>query len=101
MADKKNKVADGSYWRANLTVVSVLLVLWFSVAYIGAIFLIDPLNQVSVGKLGLGFWLAQQGSIFVFVGIVWFYAVWMGRVDSTHAPKQPSVASPTPRPEGE
>ena len=86
MANKTDKKMRESYWKANLQVVSVLLVIWFVVAYVGSIFLIQPLNRISLGNLGAGFWLAQQGSIFVFVGIVWFYAVWMGRIDRAHAP---------------
>lgn len=69
------------YWIANLRVVTVLLTIWFVVGYGFSILFIEPLNTFRIGKLGLGFWFAQQGSIYVFVLIVLFYAVWMDRVD--------------------
>ena len=70
-----------SYWRANLRVVAILLSIWFLVAYVGSIFCIEWLNSFQVGILGMGFWFAQQGSIFVFVALVLIYAVWMDRLD--------------------
>lgn len=73
--------SHAAYWRANLRVVSVLLAIWFVAGYVLSIFLIEPLNQVKIGELGLGFWMAQQGSIYVFVIIVAVYALWMDRLD--------------------
>jgi len=75
---------SGSYWKDNLVVVSILLVIWFAVGYVGGIFGIEWLNGFKVGNVGLGFWIAQQGSIFVFVLIVIVYAVWMDRLDRKH-----------------
>lgn len=75
---------SNSYWRDNLLVVSILLFIWFVVGFGCAIFMIEPLNNFKVGQLGLGFWIAQQGSIFVFVFIVLAYAVWMDRLDRKH-----------------
>lgn len=80
-SQERNARNRRSYWRANLTVVSILLSIWFIVAFVGSIFAIQWLNQFSVGKLGAGFWLAQQGSIFVFAVLVLIYALWMDRVD--------------------
>lgn len=76
---------SNSYWKDNLVVVSLLLFIWFVVGYVCAIFFIEPLNTIQVGKLGLGFWIAQQGSIFVFVVIVLAYALWMDRLDRKHS----------------
>ena len=70
-----------SYWHANLRLVAALLLIWFVVAYVGSIFLIDWLNTFPIGYLGFGFWLAQQGSIYVFIGLVLVYALWMDRLD--------------------
>lgn len=70
-----------SYWRANLKVVTFLLAIWFFISIVCSIFLIEPLNAIKVGKVGLGFWLAQQGSIFSFILIVLVYALWMDRLD--------------------
>ena len=69
------------YWRSNLRIVAVLLAIWFVVAFCISIFFIQPLNSFSIGKLGLGFWFAQQGSIFVFVVLVLAYALLMDRLD--------------------
>ena len=70
------------YWLANLRVVSILMTIWFLVAYGASIFGIEWLNEnFKIGQLGLGFWMAQQGSIYVFVVLVFVYAVWMDRLD--------------------
>jgi putative solute:sodium symporter small subunit len=69
------------YWRANLRVQFALLAVWVVVAYVLSIFLATVLADVSVGELPLGFWLAQQGSIFVFVVLIFVYARIMDRVD--------------------
>jgi len=73
--------AKNAYWRANLRVVAILLTIWFVVAYGMSIFFIAPLNSIRVGNVGLGFWMAQQGSIYVFVILVAVYAVWMDLLD--------------------
>ena len=49
-----------------------------------AFFLIEPLNRIRIGEIGLGFWFAQQGSIFTFVLLVLVYAIWMDRLDRRH-----------------
>lgn len=69
------------YWQDNLVLVGVLLLIWALVGYGCSIFGIEWLNQYRVGRVGLGFWMAQQGSIFVFVLIVAAYAVLMDRLD--------------------
>lgn len=70
-----------SYWQANLRVVGMLLTIWFIVAYGISILFIERFNTIKIGSVGLGFWFAQQGSIFVFVGLVWIYAVAMDVID--------------------
>ena len=72
------------YWRDNLTVVTILMSIWFIVGYGGGVFGIEWLNQFKIGQLGLGFWIAQQGSILVFVVLVVVYAIWMDRIDRKH-----------------
>ncbi|MFK7769666.1 MAG: DUF4212 domain-containing protein [Mariniblastus sp.] len=69
------------YWYANLRVVAVLLTIWFVVAYGISIFFIDSMNTIQIGNVGLGFWFAQQGSIYVFVVLVLVYALWMDMLD--------------------
>ena len=70
-----------NYWKANLRTVVLLLAIWFVVGFVCSILFIEPLNGFKIGKIGLGFWFAQQGSIFVFVLLVLSYAIWMDRLD--------------------
>jgi putative solute:sodium symporter small subunit len=73
-----------NYWKANLRVVAVLLAVWFLVGFVLSIFLIGPLNTIRIGQVGLGFWFAQQGAIFVFVVLVLLYAWIMDAVDKLY-----------------
>ena len=72
------------YWRANLRLMAVLLAIWLVVAYLLSIVLVEPLNQFSLGGFPLGFWFAQQGSIYVFVVLIFVYAWRMDRLDREH-----------------
>ena len=78
MSDQGNRQA---YWKANLRLVAFCLGIWFVVSYGFGIILVDQLNQISIGGYKLGFWFAQQGSIFVFVGLIFFYASRMNKID--------------------
>ncbi len=69
------------YWRANLRLVSTLLVIWFIVSYLFGIILVEPLNSISLGGYPLGFWFAQQGSIYTFVALIFIYVWKMGQLD--------------------
>ena len=69
------------YWRDNIRYVLILLSIWFLVSYVFGIFLVDSLNQVSLGGAPLGFWFAQQGSIYVFVILICVYVSWMNKLD--------------------
>ncbi|MBW2242321.1 MAG: DUF4212 domain-containing protein [Deltaproteobacteria bacterium] len=69
------------YWRANLRLMAVLLVVWFFVSYGLGILLVEPLNQFMLGGFPLGFWFAQQGSIYAFVVLIAIYAFAMDRLD--------------------
>jgi putative solute:sodium symporter small subunit len=69
------------YWRENLRMLAALLVVWFAVSFGCGILLVEPLNQFSVGGFPLGFWFAQQGSIYVFIVLILVYALWMDRLD--------------------
>ncbi|MCP3983841.1 MAG: DUF4212 domain-containing protein [bacterium] len=69
------------YWRANLRLMAVLLVVWFFASYGLGILWVEPLNQFMLGGFPLGFWFAQQGSIYVFVVLIAIYAVCMDRLD--------------------
>ena len=69
------------YWRANLKYVAILLGIWFLVSYVFGILLVDQLNEIKMGGFGLGFWFAQQGSIYVFVVLIFVYVWLMNRLD--------------------
>ena len=70
-----------TYWKKNLQLVGWCLATWFVVSYGFGIVLVDQLNAFSIGGYKLGFWFAQQGSIYVFVAIIFFYAWRMNKLD--------------------
>ena len=76
--------ARRAYWRANLRLIAALLSVWALVSFVFGILLVEQLNTFTIGKLPLGFWFAQQGSIYVFVLLVFIYAWRMDRLDRKH-----------------
>ena len=73
-----------TYWRANVSLVLKLLAVWFTVPFLGGIVFVDALNNISLGGYKLGFWIAQQGSIYMFVFLVFFYAHRMNKLDDEY-----------------
>ena len=73
-----------AYWKANVRLLLGLLVVWFTVSYGFGILLVDVLNRVRIPGTGfpLGFWFAQQGSIYVFVVLIFVYVWAMNRLDA-------------------
>ncbi len=69
------------YWRANVSLVLKMLAVWFAVPFLGGIVFVDALNTIQLGGYKLGFWIAQQGSIYVFVFLVFLYANRVGKLD--------------------
>ena len=69
------------YWRRNLSLMGKLLAVWFAVSFGCGIMLFDLLNQFQIGGYKLGFWFAQQGSIYVFVALIFYYARKMAALD--------------------
>jgi putative solute:sodium symporter small subunit len=70
-----------AYWRRNLSLMAKLLLIWFVVSFGFGILLVDWLNQFQLGGYKLGFWFAQQGSIYVFVALIFYYARKMAALD--------------------
>jgi len=70
-----------NYWKKNLRLVTMCLTVWFIVSYLFGVILVDQLNAFSLGGYQLGFWFAQQGSIYVFVVLIFFYAWRMNKID--------------------
>ena len=79
MNDSNNSAAQ--YWAANVRLLTVCLVIWFVVSYLFGIILVEPLNNIEIGGYKLGFWFAQQGSIYVFVVLIFYYARKMAALD--------------------
>ena len=69
------------YWRRNLALMIKLLVVWFAVSFGCGILLFDVLNQIQIGGYKLGFWFAQQGSLYVFIVLIFYYARKMAALD--------------------
>jgi len=70
-----------AYWKENLRLLTICLSIWFIVSYLFGILLVDVLNQIYIGGYPLGFWFAQQGSIYVFVALIFYYAKKMNTLD--------------------
>lgn len=69
------------YWLKHLRIIGILLCVWFVVSFVLGIFLADSLDSIRMGGFGLGFWFAQQGSIYVFVGIIFLYVYLTNKLD--------------------
>ncbi len=72
------------YWKKNLQYLSILLGIWFVVSYGFSILLVDLLDKVRIFGFKLGFWFAQQGSIFVFVILIFVYVRLMNKLDKKY-----------------
>ncbi len=81
MQKESRPSAHRAYWHANLKVVAFCLALWFLCSYVFGILLVDAMNTIRLGGFRLGFWFAQQGSIYIFVALIFFYAWQMNRLD--------------------
>ncbi len=69
------------YWRKNLKYVSILLTIWFTVSYGFSILFVNQLDRFRFAGFKLGFWFAQQGSIYVFVALIFVYVFLMNHLD--------------------
>lgn len=79
MNDPSNKMS--AYWRKNLRTLLILLCIWFTVSFGFGIILVEPLNQFKLGGYPLGFWFAQQGSIYSFIILIFVYVIRMNMLD--------------------
>ena len=70
-----------AYWQKNLKLMVGCLIVWFVVSFGFGILLVGPLNNIHLGGYPLGFWFAQQGSMYVFVCLIFFYATTMTKYD--------------------
>lgn len=77
MSSEKHK----KYWKTNIRYLFILLSIWFLVSFVFGILLVDQLNTIKIGGFKLGFWFAQQGSIYVFVVLIFVYIRLMNKLD--------------------
>lgn len=81
----KSTVTDpAGYWKSALKLTTVLLVIWFIVSYGFGILFRGPLDNLSLGGAPLGFWFSQNGSIYVFVGLIFYYCRAMDKLEKKH-----------------
>lgn len=76
--------SNNEYWSSNMRIIKVSLVIWALVSFGFGILLRPLLSGIPVGGTDLGFWFAQQGSILVFLGLIFFYAWRMNQLDREH-----------------
>ncbi|WP_343082277.1 DUF4212 domain-containing protein [Ostreiculturibacter nitratireducens] len=81
MADKSS---NNAYWAANIRLITISLVIWFIASFGFGILLRPMLSGIGVGGTDLGFWFAQQGSILVFLVLIFVYAARMNKLDREH-----------------
>ncbi len=77
-----------SYWQENLRLIFICLLLWFLVSFGLGIMLVEPLNEFRLGGYKLGFWFAQQGSIYAFLGLIFWYGAKMNQLDKKYQAEQ-------------
>jgi putative solute:sodium symporter small subunit len=82
MSDKQKNAT--AYWKENLRYLTILLTIWFLVSFVCGILLVDELNSIRLGGFKLGFWFAQQGSIYVFVVLIFVYIRLMNKLDKKY-----------------
>lgn len=73
------------YWHENLRLIFICLAIWFIVSYGFGLLLVEQLNTIRLGGYKLGFWFAQQGSIYTFVGLIFWYSHQMNKLDEKYA----------------
>ena len=74
---------NSSYWRSNVRILLILLPIWFLCSFGCGILFADALNTFHIGAFELGFWFAQQGSIFVFLILIFAYSRYMNKLDAS------------------
>ena len=77
-----NEEQRRAYWRANTTLIRNLLIVWAIVSIVFSILLVQPLNTIQFFGVPLGFWIAQQGSIYVFVILIFTYDIHLDKIDN-------------------
>ena len=96
MANSAPNIDRETYWRTLMRRTLILLTVWFITGFVLSIFLAEPLNSINFGGIPFGFWMAQQGSIFVFVSLVLIYAIATGQLDEQASVEEDDGATSDP-----
>jgi putative solute:sodium symporter small subunit len=80
MAQNHSHDAQG-YWKATLGLLTKIIIVWFLVSFGAGILFVEALNSIKLGGYPLGFWFAQQGSMYIFIALIWWYKSAMGKID--------------------
>ena len=80
-AGPETSANEKAYWSQNIRLLWTLMTIWFVVSFGFGILLVEPLNKIAFFGFKLGFWWAQQGSIFVFIVLIFVYSALMKRID--------------------
>ncbi len=80
-----SRKSANSYWKANLKILSILLCIWFIASFGAGILFVDTLDSIRFAGFKLGFWMAQQGSILVFVALILVYIRLMDKLDAQYS----------------
>lgn len=70
-----------AYWSATLGLLTKIMIVWFAVSFGAGILFVDVMNTIKLGGYPLGFWFAHQGSIYIFIALIFYYAKAMGDID--------------------
>ncbi|ETD72291.1 membrane protein [Pelistega indica] len=81
MSDNHQQIDHGGYWKATKRLLLSILVVWFLCSYGAGILFVEFFNQFHIGGYPLGFWFAQQGSIYIFIILIFYYTKKMGDID--------------------
>lgn len=73
-----------TYWSENLRLIFICLAIWFAVSFGLGLLLVEPLNEIRLGGYKLGFWFAQQGSIYSFLALIFWYGAKMNTLDKKY-----------------
>ncbi len=73
-----------TYWSENIAIIKKSLVMWFIVSFGFGLLLVEPLNAISLGGYKLGFWFAQQGAMYAFLGLIFWYGYKMNMLDKKY-----------------
>ncbi len=84
---REEREREQRYWRANVRLIRNLLIIWVLVSLGCSILFVALLNHLTMGNVPLGFWMAQQGSIFIFVILIFIYAIKMDKLDRRYRKK--------------